>query len=597
MGMATPLLRFSWIGCVLLACNGAISPPEAGTIVASGTAEASGPGAAAAGVGGPGAATKGVVGTAGPVATTSTTPGGATCHGDKVASAKRIVRLSFNQIANTIGTLFAPELAAKLVADNDIVDREHRAFPPLQSPREGNSITDATWKTMDSMAASAGQYVADNFAKVTACADATDACAQQYLLELADQAFRRPASAEEKERITTLYSGALRGTAGATVVEAVQYSVYALLQSPQVVYRTEFGADWTMDGRLSDLELASALSFFLTDNFPDAQLMAAANQGMLATPAGIAAEVDRLLKTDAARQNLHGAMMSYFAFPQLESVKIDDMAFTDGLRNSMYHEAELFLQSVLWGGRVADLLLSKQTTVNASLAKVYGATFPAPGAKLDADGFGPITMPDLRMGILTQPGFLATRSRPDKTSVVGRGLLIKNAFLCSETPPPPESIADKIASIVAANPDASERDLANIRAMTSPCFSCHQTFDAYGLALDSFDVIGRYRMTDPKGRAIDTSVTLPEQVGGGMAKDAVEVAMKLAASGGFAACMGRNLMNYALADVSAGAAELDSCAVDEVAEAFAQTDGTFSSLIRSVATSQGFIARSKGIAQ
>ena len=568
---------------LLAACTGEISAPEAAPWV--------GPESVS-----PRSTTDGK--TAGEVAPAPGTSQGETCHGNMLTAAKRIVRLSFNQVANTMGTLVASELAAKLVADNDIVDQEHRAFPPLQSPREGNSVTDASWKTLDSMASSAAQFVSDNFAKVTGCgADPTDDCAQKYLLALADRAFRRPATSAERDRITSLYKNALRGDAGASVTEAVQYGVYAILQSPQMVYRTELGSDWKVDGALTGLELASALSYFLTDNLPDAQLMAAATKGALATPEGIAAEVDRLLETEQARTNLHGAMMSYFSFPQLESVKIDEPAFTDGLRNSMYHEAELFLRGVLWGGQVNDLLLTKKSTVNASLAKVYGMSFPPAGVKPDADGFAPVDMPDKRMGILTQAGFLATRSRPDKTSVVGRGLLIKNAFLCTETPPPPEGIADKIASIVAANPDASERELANIRATTSPCYGCHQTFDAYGLALDTFDVIGRYRMSDSKGRTIDTKVTLPEQVGGGMASDAVDVARKLAESGGFATCMGRNLVNYALADVSAGAADLGSWAVKQVSDAFEESDGSFSALLRAVATSQAFLARSKGSAQ
>jgi hypothetical protein len=306
-------------------------------------------------------------------------------------------------------------------------------------------------------------------------------------------------------------------------------------------------------------------------------------------------QVDRIVKSDAAKNNLHGAMMSYFAYPQLESVKIDDAVFTEGLRNSMYHEAELFLQRTLWSGKLTDILLAKESVMNASLAQIYGIKdFPRAGSPVDADGFGLVSLPSTRMGLLTQAGFLTTRSRPDKTSVVGRGLLIKNALLCSETPPPPDSIADKIAEVTNANPDASERELANIRASMQPCLGCHSTFDAYGLAVDTYDVIGRYRTQDSHGRPIDTTVTLPVQVGGGTAKDALEVAQSIAASGGFAKCMGRNLINYALADVSAGAADIDSCATLHVADAFAKTDQSFSSLIKSVATSLTLANRTKG---
>jgi hypothetical protein len=213
---------------------------------------------------------------------------------------------------------------------------------------------------------------------------------------------------------------------------------------------------------------------------------------------------------------------------------------------------------------------------------------------LDADGFAQIDLPMGRTGMLTQAGFLANRSRPNATSVVGRGLLVKNTLLCTETPPPPAGVADVIDKINKDNPNASQRDLAQIRAMTSPCNGCHASFDAYGLALDTFDVLGRYRDKDDQGRTIDTSVTLPAQVGGGTAKDITEVAQQLAGNGAFAKCMGRNLVNYAFADVSKGAAEIDGCAAQRISEAFAKTDQSFPALVKAVATSTAFSTRSKG---
>jgi hypothetical protein len=349
---------------------------------------------------------------------------------------------------------------------------------------------------------------------------------------------------------------------------------------------------------MTPYETASMLSYFLTDDAPDAQLLDAAAQSKLNTPAEVGAHVDRILQTEVAKQNIQGAMMSYFAYPNLESQIIQDDAFTGMMRQSMYREAELFLTNTLWSGSLLnDLLVSRKGYVNATLAPIYGVTFPPPGATLDAEMFAQIELPANRTGLLTQAGFLANRSRPDETSVVGRGLLIKNAFLCTETPPPPENISDAIEMINAASEHATQREMAQVRGSTPPCNGCHLTFDAYGLALDTFDVLGRYRTVDHEGRPIDPSVELPVQVGGGTAKDIVEVAQKVAASGAFAKCMGQNLVNYALADVSAGAATIDSCAVARVAQIFEGTDKTFPALIKSVATSTAFANRSKGVAQ
>lgn len=521
-----------------------------------------------------------------------------TCSGADVAAAKRIVRLSFNQVANSIGALLGAPLGVKLVADFELVDADHRAFPPLQSPREGNSLTDQSWGTLDKITDAAGQYAFDNFAALTNCGAApTDACAQQFLSTFAQKAYRRPLTAEEQARLSTFYTGA-KTDLGATSEEAVKYGVSAVLQAPQFLYRTELGPDWTQDGALSPFELASMLSYFLTDSAPDQLLLDAAAQNQLAAPAGLAAQVDRILQTDAAKRNLEGAIMSYFSYPNLETQIIQDAAFTGDMRRSMYHEATLFLRASLWGGKLNDLLVSRKAYVNATLAPLYGvAQFPPAGATLDADQFAVVELPANRTGLLTQAGFLANRSRPDGTSVVGRGLLIKNALLCTQTPEPTAGVQQAIDEIVAANPNASERQMADIRAATTPCNGCHATFDAYGLALDTYDVLGRYRETDPQGRPIDPTVTLPEQAGGGTAKDIVEVANKLAASGAFAKCMSRNLINYALADVSAGAAEIDSCAVGKVAVSFEASDRSFPALIKAVATSAAFGSRSKGVAR
>ncbi len=522
----------------------------------------------------------------------------ADCKGTDAISAKRIVRLSFNQVANSIATLVDEALGTKIVEDFELVDAEHRAFPPLQSPREGNSFTDQSWSTVDQIAQSAGSYVYDNLAEVTGCsAEPTDACALEYLTGLAEKAYRRPLTAGESERLNALYNTEFKD-AGATVAESIQYGVYAIFQAPQFLYRTEFGMDANASGELTQLELASMLSYFLTDDTPDDTLMQAAQSGALATQEQIEAQVDRILETDAAKTNLHGAMMSYFAYPNLESQIIQDDAFTGDMRRSMYREAEMFLDHALWSEPLNSLLVARTGYVNETLAPIYGISeFPPAGATPVEEAFYKVELPDNRTGLLTQAGFLANRSRPDHTSVVGRGLLIKNAFLCTETPAPSEGIVETIEMLNELNPDASEREMAEIRASTPTCANCHNSFDAYGLALDTYDVLGRYREMDAHGRPIDPSVTLPEQVGGGYAQNIVEVADRVAASGAFAKCMGQNLVNYALADVSAGAATINTCAVKRVAETFATSDGTFPSLVKTVATSAALSQRLQGDAQ
>jgi hypothetical protein len=266
------------------------------------------------------------------------------CTGADAVSSKRIVRLSFNQIANSLASLLNQALGAQVVEEFELVDAEHRAFPPLQSPREGNSFTDQSWGAADRIAQAAGQYVYDNLAAITNCtAEPNDACALEYLTTLAKKAYRRELKTEELARITALYNNDFKG-AGASVNEAVQYGVYAIFQSPHFLYRTEFGMDAQSSGPLTELELASMLAYFLTDDAPDPILFEAAEAGMLQTEEQIRAHVDRILATDKARENLVGAMMSYFAYPNLETQIIQDDAFTGDMRRSMYTEAKTFLE-------------------------------------------------------------------------------------------------------------------------------------------------------------------------------------------------------------------------------------------------------------
>lgn len=520
----------------------------------------------------------------------------ADCVGDESIISKRLVRLSFNQVANSIATLIDGTLRTNLVETFELVDAQHRAFPPLQSPREGNSFTDQSWDTADRIAQAAGDFVAKNLSSVTGCgATPTDECALDYLLKLAEKGYRRALSAEEKDRLSALYTTGLKGV-GASTAEAIEYGVYAVFQAPQFLYRTEFGT--AGGGAVTQNELASMLSYFLTDDTPDALLLSAAEQGALSDEATIGTHVDRILKTDAAKVNIEGAMLSYFAYPNLEKQIIQDDAFDGDMRRSMYREAELFLGRTLWSGPLNNLLTSKKAYVDAKLAPIYGFTdFPPPGAMSIGESFYEVELPENRTGLMTQAGFLANRSRPDHTSVIGRGLLIKAAFLCTETPPPDDAVLGIIEKLGETMPDASEREMADLRASTPACAECHHTFDAYGLALDRFDVLGRYREIDSHGRPIDASVTLPDVIGGGEANSVVEVARRLAESGAFSKCIGQNLINYALADVSAGAANIESCAVKRVADKFSTTDGSFSSLVKVVATSAVLNQRTQGDAQ
>ncbi len=550
-----------------------------GTVTGTGTGAGGSTGTGGAGgAGGSGTGGTGAGGT-----------GPAACTGTEVAAPKRLIRLTFNQLVNSISSLVDATISAAVATANSIPDATERSFPPLSSPREGSVITDSQWSKGDKMAVQVAQYVVDNFAKVTGCATATDACAQTFIGTFAERAYRRPLTADEKTSLTQVYTEVK--AAGGTINEGVQFSVNGILEAPQFLYRTEFGTDAKQAGVLTPYEMASQMSYFIGDAPPDAPLLDAARQGKLSTPADLDAQARRLVALDSSKQNLQTAMFAYFGAGNVTGVVIPDVPeFTVGLQNSMYREAVLYVNNTLWGAKVTDLLTSRRTWINTTLAPVYGVTPPA-GATLD--NFVALDLPDTRAGLLSSPGFLVSRSRPDKQSVVGRGLLVNATVLCGQNPQFNPDLQGTIDMVSKAQADFTERERAIYRMKTVPCSGCHLTFDPYGLSLENFDILGRYRTADEKGRPIDSSATLPPNAGGMTAKNASDLAHQVSTNGAFAACLTKNLLLFALAEPIA--LTTDSCATRAVTKAFTSgADQSFAALVRAIATSTPVGSRTPG---
>jgi hypothetical protein len=529
------------------------------------------------------------------------------CTGDPVVTPKRIVRLSFNQIASSVRAMFTTASGATVgtaigdkILNNpaySIVDAAHRWFPPLSNPREGSVLIDTVWQTGDNIGKEVAQYVFDNFTTVSKCpATPTDACAQTFVRALAEAGYRRPLTAEETTDINKVYTDS-KGF-GATIQRATQFAVWAIVDAPQFLYRTELGDDWMMPGALSPYELASAISYFLTDGPPDAMLLQAAAQNMLSTTEQVRAHVDRILMLPAGRANLEGAMMSYFRLTTIETIQVDGPtfpAFNEGVRNSMYRETEEFIKDNLWMGKVTDLLTTRRGRINTTLAPIYGVPNP-PGATSEAD-FISVELPPERAGILTRGGFLMATARPRATSVVARGLQINEAILCNVNPAFPEELSEEIDAVTVMLEGKTEREKAAYRAdKAHACAACHPSFDPYGLALENYNAIGQWRTADEMGRPIDASVTLPPSAGGATVPNGVAMAAALANGGAFATCIAKNMLRYALAETSTTIGN-NSCATRAVTDKLAASDGSFTSLVREVALSRTLAARAAGGAQ
>jgi hypothetical protein len=424
------------------------------------------------------------------------------------------------------------------------------------------------------------------FTAVTGCPTTGDAaCARDFLARFAEQAFRRPVSAEE---VTDLMAVFELG-AQSDFETGVRLAVEAVLSAPSFTYRSEIGeAGANGVARLTAYELASELSFMLTDAPPDAELYAAAQSGALLASDEVTRQVERMLALPAVQDSLTKTLMAAWQIGNLFGTVKDPGLFpeyTPALQSSMYRETEAFVQAVLWtrDAPVSELLTSRESFVDAALAALYDVPFSgAAGSELS-----PATLPSQRAGILTQASLLTLLSRTDNTSVVARGLFVRGALLClPKIPGPPESLAGEIMALLEA--DMTERERADVRATTQPCGGCHAQFDPFGLLLESYDPLGRHR-TQIDGQAIDSNTSL-DGLGSFMGQyaDAVSFAQAAATSPEFSGCLTRHLIAYGTGDDGLAPAHC------QVSDAIAQLPAspTMRDLVRAATASQALTYRS-----
>jgi hypothetical protein len=546
------------------------------------------------------------------------TAGSTACTDTPVTTRKRIVPLTDGQLAAGYAALFG-DAAPAMFTGEDVLPATQRAFPPLSTV--GTSIAEPAWRLRRRAAERAAAHVSAGLATLTPCGDPPEdpACGLGAVLAFAEKAYRRPLTPAERSSYETLWTE-ITSAPGVSLADAIGYGHSAVLVAPGFLFRTETGGDFTTEGPITQYELASELSHFLTDGPPDAELLAAAAANRLDADA-VRAHTRRILEGQYARDNLEAAMVSYFRLSVVPGVIISADAvpgfdFTPGVRGSMYREAQEFLKHTLWQGAVQDLLTSRRTWINSALAPVYGVTVPSD----DVNVFYEVNLPADRAGLLTLSPFLVSRSRPTGASSTARGGAVSTGFACAELPLFPEGV-----STDPELPDMSgwtERRKADYRLQSEDCADCHRLFDPMGLALENYDAIGRYRTEDPDGRAIDLSWTTSElpdlfdedQDGDGtpeptVVNSAVTLAEALVrertewgGTSAFTRCLALNLINYALAEESSGSARAsrgqppDSCAVRAVTDQLAAApDQSFTSLLVEIAASDTLRVRKPGM--
>jgi hypothetical protein len=326
-------------------------------------------------------------------------------------------------------------------------------------------------------------------------------CAEKIARHLATHAFRRPVTDNDLKWLMRFYDAgrALPGGFDSGVTELIT----AILSSPDFLYRAiSTNADGSRP--LDDLELASRLSFFLWNQGPDDQLLALASNKQLSDTKVLDAQVERMLKDPRAQSLVTDFAFSWLNFGTLNQIEPLDKEFTAEMRQNFETEARLFLSSVLLGNRnVNELLTANYTFVNDTLARQYGI----PG--VHGPQFRKVTLTDEnRWGILGKGAFQLRTSYSDRTSPVLRGEYVLDRLMGTPpTPPPPNVVTD--LSFHEGQPPTTVRQRLEAHRSNPKCSSCHGLIDPLGLALENFDLTGRWRTVDPVTKvSIDATAQL-----------------------------------------------------------------------------------------
>jgi len=407
-------------------------------------------------------------------------------------------------------------------------------------------------------------------------------CAEEIVSRLASQAYRRPVDGLDLEGLMSFYQA---GRKGRDFESGIRTALQAILASPHFVFRLEqapASAEPGRNYRLSDLDLASRLSYFLWAAAPDEELVKLASQRALHDPAVLEKQAERMLADPRSEALATRFAAQWLRLQDLEKMHPDALLYPQydqTLAEAMKRETELFFDDLVRQDRsVLELLTADYTFVNERLAKHYGIP------NVTGDRFRRVSLKDEnRRGLLGQGSILTLTSVADRTSPVQRGKWVLEVLLGSPPPPPPPNVpALEETKAAEGTRLLSVRERMEEHRKDPACTSCHQVIDPIGLALENFDVTGAWRIKD-NGASIDASGELYD--GTALEGPAGLRQALLNRSDVFFRSFIESLMTYGL---GRRIEYYDMPAVRAVAREAAQNDYHVSSFIKGVVKSEAF---------
>jgi hypothetical protein len=563
----------------LISCGAVADKPGAGGFPGT-VPPGEGTAAGATGTGGGG----GAGGGPGPVA-----PGGIILSSPGPSS--RLVRLTHTQWENTVRDLFRLPQATGL-SNQFISDTFTTTFDNSGGSAEVGSQLWGTYRRAADEVAKRISRDATGLAALTpqGAPSDPDGRARAFIVDFGRRAYRRPLVEAEINRYLTLFKrGSELVASGDGFADGAELVLTTMLQSPHFLYRIEVGAGPAPGGKilLTDYEIASRLSYALTNTMPDDALFALAHSSQLHSPGAVYNEAQRLLDSPggkAAVRDMYGQLFRETDPSELARDGARFPAFVPGIGRDMKRESELFVEEVIFTkqGSLAQLLTAPFTFVNDRLAALYGVPAPAsPG------GFAKVNLdPAQRGGLYTQLGFLAKNANDDQTQPILRGLHLNRHVLCVAVPPPPPNVDAKAPPVTAAT---TTRQHFEQLTSAPECQGCHGLINPLGYAFENYDNLGRFRASEGN-RPIDAAASYPFREGTRTFNNALELGRIIAASEQAHECYARNLFAYFYAREPVDNSAADAALIAEVARRSRQGAQVKSMILDLVAT-DAFIYR------
>lgn len=403
----------------------------------------------------------------------------------------------------------------------------------------------------------------------------TSACVDELLAWFPEAAYRRPPTAQEKTELRALYDDLVSQYGAPWAFSAL---VRAVLLSPQFLYRSEIGPNGTGVVQIDDYEIASLLSFSLTDKGPDTALLADAKAGKLRDPAVREKHARRLMGSTTA-------IWQRFFWEWLKMSTLESQGNETGLNSSLVtaleDEYRAFVDNVVVKnhGTLSKLLTSTTTWATPEVASYYGVSHPG-------GGVAPFQLnPDERAGLLTMGAWLVSHGRKGRDNVVRRGMGVYRDAMCQDIKPLNIDLVAAQRKLVGA--DATIKEIAKARSGDPVCGGCHATSDPVGLSFENFAGDGRFQTTYPDGKPVEAAVIL----NGKPYDNAVQVSAALAQDERFQRCLVQRFGHFLMgADFGA---PVTVRASGVAYQAFKNSGGSFEELLVAIVRDPAFIERSK----